>query len=103
MKRNRSEKMPSFLLRREMKRNRSEKMPSFLLRREMEAKFICFNAKKGFFRLFSHLKRNKNEIRENKAKKHLFRFGLKRNEKIGSETKRNEKILEAKHSENTLY
>ncbi len=43
------------------------------------------------------------KLSENKAKKRLFRFALKRNEKIGSETKRNKKILEAKQSENMLY
>jgi hypothetical protein len=53
--------------------------------------------------LFSHQKRNENEIKRKQSKKRLFRFALKRNEKIGSETKRNEKIMKAKQSENTLY
>jgi hypothetical protein len=43
------------------------------------------------------------KLSENKAKKRLFRFALKRNGKIESATKRNEKILEAKQSEKTLY
>jgi hypothetical protein len=81
-----SEKLPSFLLRSEMKRNRSEKMPSFSLRSEMEAKFFRFDAKKvGFFRLFSHLKRNENEIKRKQSKKTFIRFALKQNEKIESE------------------
>jgi hypothetical protein len=43
-------------------------------------KFFCFDAKKVFFRLFSHLKRNENEIKR----------------------KQNEKFFEAKQSENAL-
>ncbi len=52
------------------------------------------------FRIWSETKM---KLTENKAKKRLFRFALKRNEKIESETRRNEKIMEAKQSENTLY
>jgi hypothetical protein len=46
MKRNRSEKLPSFSLGSEMTQNGSEKLPSFLLRSEREAKFFRFGAKK---------------------------------------------------------
>ncbi len=39
---------------------------------------------------------------QNKAKKRLFHFALKRKEKIGSETKRNETFLEMKQSGNAV-
>jgi hypothetical protein len=52
--------------------------------------------------LFLHLKQNENEIKRKQSEKRLFRFALKQNKKSGSEMKRNEKILEAKQSENTL-
>jgi hypothetical protein len=39
---------------------------------------------------------------KNKAKKRLFCFALKHNEKIRSETKGNKKLSEAKQSENTV-
>jgi predicted AAA+ superfamily ATPase len=37
------------------------------------------------------------------SEKRLFHFTLKQNEKIGSKTKRNEKLLETKQSKNTVY
>jgi hypothetical protein len=40
--------------------------------------------------------------KRNKEKKRWFRFALKRDEKIESEPKQNEKLLEAEHSEKTL-
>ncbi len=53
----------------------------------MEAKFCRFDAKKVFFfagfRIWSETKM---KLSKNKAKKRLFRFTLKRNERIGSET-----------------
>ncbi len=44
----------------------------------------------------------KNDWKRNKVKKRWFRFALKRDEKIESEPKQNEKLLEAEHSEKTL-
>ncbi len=51
--------------------------------------------KKCFFRLFSHLKRNENEIKQKQSEKTFISFRIeakrkdwKRNEKIGSETKK---------------
>ncbi len=88
MKQSGSKKLQSFSLRSEMKRNRREKMPSFSLRSEMDAEIFRFDAKKVFFRLFSHLKWNENKIKRKQSEKPLFRFALKRNEKIGSETKK---------------
>jgi hypothetical protein len=69
----------------------------------MEAKFFRFDAKKVFFRLFSHLKRNENESKRKQSEKTFISFRFEQNEKIGSEMKQNEQILEAKQSENTLY
>ncbi len=69
-----------------------QKMPSFSLRSEMEAKLFRFDAKKVFFRLFSHLKRNENEIKQKQSEKTFisFRIEAKRKDRkrIGSETKR---------------
>jgi hypothetical protein len=56
-----------------------------------------FEAKQSEKRLFGFASKR------NKAKKSLICFPLKRNEKIGSETKQNKKFLEAKQSENTVY
>ncbi len=78
MKQNGSEKLPSFSLRSEMKRNGSEKLPSFSLRSEMKrngSEFFRFDAKK----VFSHLKRNENEMKQKQNKKDAKRkiFGSK--------------------------
>jgi hypothetical protein len=80
----------------------------------MEAKFFRFDAKKVFFRLFSHLKRNENEIKQKQSEKTLISFLIeakrkdrKRNEakrkNYGSKTKRKYALLislwsEAKNS-----
>jgi hypothetical protein len=92
-----------------MKRNRSEKNAFIFASKRNEAKqkrknaFIFASKRNGskifslrcekrvYFRLFSHLKRNENENKRKQSEKRLFRFALKRNEKIGSEMKRNEK------------
>jgi hypothetical protein len=67
----------------------------------MEAIFFRFNAKKVFFfRLFSHLKRNENEIKHKQSEKTFISIRIEAKRK---DRKRNEKILEAKPSENTLY
>jgi hypothetical protein len=66
-----------------------------------EIKFVRFDAKKVFFRLFSHLKRNENEIRRKQSEKTIISFRIeakqkdrKRKEKnIGSETKRKYALL----------
>jgi hypothetical protein len=54
--------------------------------------------------LFSHLKRNENEMKRKQSEKTFisFRFEAKRKDQKRNE-KRNEKILEAKQSENTRY
>jgi hypothetical protein len=55
----------------------------------MEAKFFRFDAKKVFFRLFSHLKRNENEIRRKQSEKTFISFHIEAKRK---DRKRNEKI-----------
>ncbi len=65
----RKHKLPSFSLWSEMKWNGSEKLPSFSLQSETDAKFFSFDAKKMFFRLFSHLKRNENEVKRKQNEK----------------------------------
>jgi hypothetical protein len=69
MKRNGSEKLPSFSLRSEMKRNGSEKLPSFSLRSEMEAKFFRFDAKK-----LNEAKTKQKRSEDFKAKKDKVKF-----------------------------
>jgi hypothetical protein len=70
----------------------------------MEAKFFRFDAKKVFFRLFSHLKRNENKIKRKQSEKTFisFRFEAKRKDgkqneakrkNFGSETKRKYALL----------
>jgi hypothetical protein len=66
----------------------------------MEANFFRFDAKNVFFRLFSYLKRNENEIKRKQSEKMFISFRIEAKQK---DRKRNEKILEAKQSENTLY
>jgi hypothetical protein len=96
----------SFSLQSEIKQNGSEKLPSFSLRSETEAKnaiifaskrngtkFFRFEAKKVFFRLFSHLKRNENEIKQKQSEKTFISFRIEAKRK---DRKRNEKLLESK-------
>ncbi len=63
------------------------------------SKIFCFDAKKCFFACFCIWSETKMKLSENKAKKMFISFHIeakrkdrKRNEKIGSETKRNKKI-----------
>ncbi len=96
----RSEKLLSFSLRSEMKQNRSEKMSLFSLRSEMEEKFFRFDAKKVFFSLVLASEAKGNEIKRKQSEKTFISFRIEAKRK---DRKRNEKILEAKQSENTLY
>jgi hypothetical protein len=90
-----------------MKRNGSDKLLSFSLGSEAEVKFFRFEAKKVFFSLFSHLKRNENEKeaktkrkrsettnfwKPNKAKIRCINFALIGSEKF--EAKRSERKRE---------
>ncbi len=78
------------------KAKRKQKTPIIFPSKRNEAKqkrknAIIFASKwngSKTFSLFFASEAKRNEIRENKAKKHLFRFELKQNEKIGSETKK---------------
>jgi hypothetical protein len=70
-------KIPSFLLRSEIKQNGSEKLPSFSLQSKTEATFFRFDVKKMFFRLFSHLKRNLNEMKRKQNEKEVKRSEMK--------------------------
>jgi hypothetical protein len=145
LKRNGSEKLPSFSLLSKIKRNESEKLPSFLLRSKMEANFFALMRKNEIKR-----KQNEQEAKTSKRKSIkseilgqfvknrrklfrlvfyffmsipsmvkrsektfiLFRFEAKQSEKTfisfcfeakRKDRKQNEKFLEAKQSENTLY
>ncbi len=98
-----SEKLPSLSLLSEVKQNRSEKKPSFSFRSEMKEKIFRFDAKKVFFCLFSHQKRNENEIKQKQSEKTFISFCIeaKRKDRKRNEAKR--KVMKANQSENTLY
>jgi hypothetical protein len=55
----------------------------------MEAKCFRFDAKKCYFRLFSHLKQNENEIKRKQSEKTFisFRFEAKRKDRKRNEAK----------------
>jgi hypothetical protein len=65
MKRNGSEKLPSFSLRSEMKRNGSKKLPSFLLQSEMGANFFFASMRKNEMKQ----KQNEKEAKTSKRKR----------------------------------
>jgi hypothetical protein len=64
MKRNGSEKLPSFSLRSEMKRIGSEKLPPFSLQSKMKANFFALMRKNEMKR-----KQNKKEAKTSKQKR----------------------------------
>jgi hypothetical protein len=80
----------TFASRRNEAKQKRKKAIIFASKRN-ERKIVSLRCEKSvFFACFRIKSETKMKLSENKAKKRLFRFALKRNEKIGSETKRNE-------------
>jgi hypothetical protein len=64
------------------------------------SKIFLLRCEKSVFSLFSHLKRNENEIKRKQSEKMFILFRI---EAKWKDRKRNEKIMEVKQSKNTLY
>jgi hypothetical protein len=93
MKRNGSEKLPSFSLQSEMKRNGSKKPPSFSLRIEIKRNG---SEKLPSFSLRSEMKQNGSDIFKLRCEKSVFSLVFT----SGAKRKLNEAKIKRKRSEN---